>query len=57
MNDNIKSIKMLSGEEIISKVLIDGDNWTLINPRCLTSDQSGRMALAPTLFSADPKRY
>jgi len=60
LEDNVYCIKLVSGEEIITKSNLMGINLPeyidLIDARTLMAGPQGNMGLAPVMFSADPEK-
>jgi hypothetical protein len=54
----VYSFKLISGEEIISKVFEEGDNYfSLKDARMLMMSQNGNLSLMPVImFAADPDK-
>jgi hypothetical protein len=58
LNNEVVTVKMISGEEIISRVQEDNDDHFILNkPLCLIPGPNGGLGLAPALFSTDPKDF
>jgi hypothetical protein len=52
--DQVYSIKMIGGEEIVAKVLDADDHWTSVSaPLSVTAGPQG-IGLMPGMFTADP---
>lgn len=59
MDNNVYLFKLASGEEIISKIMIEGgltDIYLLDNPCTLVLNNANGISLAPTMFGADTSR-
>jgi hypothetical protein len=54
----VLSFKLISGEEIISRVYEEQDDHYLLNkPLCLIPGPNGGLGLAPAMFSTEPKEF
>ena len=54
----VLSFKLISGEEIISRVQEDNNDHYLLNkPLCLIPGPNGGLGLAPAMFSTEPKEF
>lgn len=56
--NEVYTFKLISGEEIISRLQEDNDDHYLLNkPMCLIPGPNGGLGLAPVLFSTDSKEF
>ena len=54
--NDVITFKLYSGEEMITRIQEEhADHYMVIKPMCLIPSPSGQMALAPGVFSIDPK--